>query len=305
MIVRSRPSVLRLFFIMRGSIIPDIIGQILLVCAISCAVVAAHRYAPNSVPIFDGAPYALIGIALSVFLGFRNNACYDRWWEARKQWGEMIVQARNMTRQTLVLTDADDAARKRVLGLVIAFTWQFAESLRPGASKSAELEKWLTAADRQTVASSASKPEAITRLIAAEFAALRRSGAISDIVFQMLDQTLGRMAGVQAACERIANTPVPFAYTLLLHRTAYMFCFLLPFGFADTLGWATPIATGLVAYTFFGLDSLSEHLEMPFLDIPNGLALSAMAETLEINLRESMGETNLPPLPIARGYVLM
>jgi hypothetical protein len=71
---------------------------------------------------------------------------------------------------------------------------------------------------------------------------------------QMLDHTINRMAVVQASCERIRSTPVPFGYTLLLHRTAYLFCFMLSFGFADTLGWATPFAVAVVAYTFFGLD---------------------------------------------------
>jgi putative membrane protein len=61
----------------------------------------------------------------------------------------------------------------------------------------------------------------------------------------------------------------------------------------------------LVAYTFFGLDALSFHLEEPFADIPNGLAISAMAETIEINIREALGETNLPPMPKARDFILM
>lgn len=125
------------------------------------------------------------------------------------------------------------------------------------------------------------------------------------MMFQTLDGTVGRMALVQVACERISNTPVPFAYTLLLHRTAYLFCILLPFGFANALGWVTPFAVAMVAYTFFGLDALSFQLEEPFADIPNGLAISAMAETIEINLRDALGETNLPPLPLPRGFILM
>ena len=309
MIVRPRPNFLELFFVLRGSILPDIIGQIASTAAFAALVIFAHRQWPGVIPVFDGAPFALVGIALSIFLGFRNNACYDRWWEARKQWGELIFLARNFARQTLALesTPGPEGAesRRRLIRLVIAFTWGLARHLRPSAQGRSGPAEWLDGGDAEFVAQSRNGPDAILRLLGQELARLRAGGAIGDILFQTLDTTLGRMGLVQAACERISNTPVPFAYTLLLHRTAYVFCILLPFGFADSLGWASPFAVALVAYTFFGLDALSMHLEEPFADIPNGLAVSAMAETIEINLREAIGETNLPPLPQARGFILM
>lgn len=309
MIVRPRPNFLELLFILRGSIVPDIIGQIAATAAFAALVIFAHRQWPHMMPVFGGAPFALVGLALSIFLGFRNNACYDRWWEARKQWGEHIFLSRNFARQTLALEEthgeAGAAVRRRLLRLVIAFTWALARHLRPSARSGSGTDEWLEGEQAALVASARNRPDAILRLLGRELARLRAGGAISDIMFQTLDATLGRMGLVQAACERISNTPVPFAYTLLLHRTAYVFCFLLPFGFADALGWATPFAAALVAYTFFGLDALSMHLEEPFADIPNGLAVSAMAETIEINLREALGETNLPPMPKPIGYILM
>ncbi|MET3352779.1 UNVERIFIED_ORG: putative membrane chloride channel (bestrophin family) [Xanthobacter viscosus] len=87
---------------------------------------------------------------------------------------------------------------------------------------------------------------------------------------------------------------MPFGYALLLHRTAYLFCFLLPFGFADVLGWGTPLAAALVAYTFFGLDALGGELEEPFGTLPNDLPIAALATAIEIILREGMGERDLP-----------
>lgn len=86
MIVRSRPSLLTLFFVLKGSIILRTWPQLAAVGVLSVMVVAAHRQAPALVPGINPAPLTLIGIALSVFLSFRNNACYDRWWEARKLW---------------------------------------------------------------------------------------------------------------------------------------------------------------------------------------------------------------------------
>jgi putative membrane protein len=306
LIVRPRPSFIQLLFITRGSIVPEIIGHVLAMAGVAVLVVLAHRLWPSYVPSFGGAPFALVGIALSIFLGFRNNACYDRWWEARRQWGEMIAVARNLARQTLVLDGAPGAeVRTTLLRLQIAFARSLARSLRKSAGDFSGVAVFLPLEDVASVEASRNRPDAILRLMGRELAGLRARGEISDILFQALDVSLGRLALVQAACERIHNTPVPFAYTLLLHRTAYIFCLLMPFGFADALGWGTPFAAALTAYAFFGLDALSVHLESPFEDNPNGLALAAMSETIEINLREALGETDLPPTPVPTNFLLM
>ncbi len=99
---------------------------------------------------------------------------------------------------------------------------------------------------------------------------------------------------MQVACERIRSTPTPFTYSLLLHRTAYAFCFLLPFGVAGTLRWASSLLCGLIAYAFFGLDALGDELQEPFGTGMNALPLYAMARTVEISLLEAVGETDLP-----------
>ncbi len=299
MIVRPRPSLLKLFFITQGSIVPRIVPQILIVGLLSVAVVLCHQMWPKILPSYAGAPFALLGIAISVFLNFRNSACYDRWWEARRHWGELILFSRNLGRQTLVL---DEAPRRRLLTLGCAFAHALVVHLRPGqegggAREDETVLKFLTSDQAARWRDNRFPPDSLTRAMGEELAALRRSGTLSDILFQTIDRTLGDMTMVQTACERIRSTPVPFGYTLLLHRTAYLFCFLLPFGFADTLGWATPVATMLVAYTFFGLDALGDELEEPFGLRANTLPLAALAKTIELVLREAMGERDLPKLP--------
>jgi putative membrane protein len=308
MIVRPRPSLLQLFFILRGSVITRIFPQVVLVFALSALVVTLHRVRPDLVTGVNSAPYALLGIALSIFLGFRNNACYDRWWEARKEWGRLITAARDFARQTLILNAKAGAAptgiRATLLQLAVAFAQALVCHLRPGQD-AAKARAKLPADLLGAFDASRNPPDVILRRMGAVAADLLARAQISDIQFGILDATIGRMSGVLAACERIRNTPVPFGYTLLLHRTAYIFCFLLPFGFADALGWGTPFASALVAYTFFGLDALGDELEEPFGNLPNGLPIQALADTIEINLREALGETDLPPLPQPRDYLLM
>ena len=121
-----------------------------------------------------------------------------------------------------------------------------------------------------------------------------QSAEIGELLFAHLDERLVAVSAIQAACERIKVTPTPFTYTLLLHRTAYAFCFMLPFGLVGTLGFATPIFCAVVAYAFFGLDELASELEEPFGEWLNSLPLSAMAQTVEISLLETLGEVNVP-----------
>jgi putative membrane protein len=89
MIVRPRPTVLELFFVKQGAILPRIWRQILLFSGIAAVIVLAHKTLPHLVPGHPPGPYALLGIALSIFFSFRNNACYERWWDARIQWGHL------------------------------------------------------------------------------------------------------------------------------------------------------------------------------------------------------------------------
>ena len=100
------------------------------------------------------------------------------------------------------------------------------------------------------------------------------------------------------------HTPVPFAYTLLVHRTAMLFCLLLPFGLVGALGLATPLVTAILAYAFFGLDALGTELEAPFEATANGLALDAMVRGAEIDLLDALGTAELPAPLRPAGFLL-
>ncbi len=297
MIVRKRPGALELFFVLKGSILPRIWPQLLGVGLLSALVVAAHRFAPDLAPSVDPAPFALIGVALSVFMSFKNNASYDRWWEARKLWGQIIQTARDLARQTIVLDPGPGQVspeRREILHAVVGFAGAAVRQLRresgglePGASPGP-----INPAD------------AFLTQISRRIGALLRAGRLEPVEALTLNESLVRLNQALVGCERLANTPLPFPYALLLHRTAYLFCFMLPFGLADSLGWASPLATMLAAYTFFGLDAVGEELEEPFGLAPNDLPISAYATLVEINLRAALGETDLPPAPLPKDYVL-
>lgn len=290
MIVRSRPGPLEILFALNGSILPRVVGRLTLTAAITVGAVLAHRARPDLPVHLAAAPFALIGLALSIFMSFRNNACYDRWWEARKLWGELIIAVRAFVRQTALLPVE---RRKAMLNGVGGFVFGLAARLRD-RDEAAEIARWTPheAAPNATDAALTAVGHACAELV--------RDGVIDPIRYSVLEARLTEMSQVQAGCERIKTTPLPFAYALLLHRTAHIFCLMLPFALAPVLGWWTLLLSLLVAYTFFGLDALGDELEDPFGDDPNDLPLDAMSRMLERELLYAQGRTDLPPVWPAR-----
>jgi putative membrane protein len=237
-------------------------------------------------------------------MGFRNSICYERWWEGRRQFGALVSHARQFGREAYLVDDADGSARKRMIDLIIAYTQALIPHLRPGANARKALAR-LSPADRDVCAASRNPPDALLRMIVHELDALRRAGRLSEISFQTLDRTIGDISLTQAACERLRSTPIPLVYRLLLYRTSYLFLMLLPFGYVESHSWAAPVVAGLIAYAFFGLDELAGQLERPFDTHPNSLPIEALADTIEINLRETLGEADLPALPAPKNHLLM
>ncbi len=298
MIVRQKPNALKLFFTLRGSIIPKIYPQILLITLLSAVITSIQHWFPVSFSSYSTAPFTLLGVALSLFLGFRNNASYQRWWEARGLWGQLVFDARSLTRQLLSFIDEETEAgrdmQRRMIYLSIAFTHALRHRLRD-SSPWQDIERFVEPEYHASMRQAQNLPEYLMRLMGKNLGNSRRQRLLSEFMVQNMDERLTSMTVVLAACERIQNTPLPFAYMLLVHRTTYLYCFMLPFGLVSSLGWATPLICAVIAYTFFGLDALSEELEEPFGVAANHLPLTALSRTIEINLLEALGETNLPP----------
>lgn len=301
MIVRRRPRAWELPWIFRLSILPKIAPQILTITAFSAGVAWVWHVHPYLLRNFTAAPFTLLGIALSIFLGFRNNVSYDRWWEARRQLGALIGEARSLARLAVTLPGGDRGRRERLVRRVIGYVYGLMAHLR-GVSMPAEVQTYT--ADAAQSASARNVPDALLREISAENGAMLAEGEIGEQVYRLFEDRVAAMAAIQVACERLRGTPVPFTYTLLLHRTAYAFCLMLPFGLVGTLGFATPVFCAIVAYAFFGLDELGSELEEPFGEWLNSLPLTAMARTVEISLLEALGETGLPEDALPEAFIL-
>jgi len=285
---------------MHGSIVPRIAPALLLLIAFTVTIVLLQRFHWMEMPNFSLAPFTILGIALSLFLGFRNEAAYDRWWEARTLWGDMVHQIRGLARssETLLGTEAQEGEagqlRRELLHWMAAHCHALRGALRQEDCR-ADIEPWIGKASTEQMLAHANPADYCLRHAGRILGTLYHRQYIDSIGLRILDEHLSEMARVQAACERIASTPLPFAFTLLTHRTALVYCYTLPFVLVAPLGFYTVLFTTLVAYTFFGFDVLSQELEGPFGREANDLPLDALCRVNEISIAEALGE---PPPPL-------
>lgn len=294
MIVRDRPSALGLMLAWKGSVVPHILPHILLAGLFAVVVtwISRHHYLDGFVE-YTLLPFTLMGIALSILLSVRNTATYNRWWEARQQWGRMVYEMRSLARAGGIYLSPE--RRHKLMMRALAHAHLLRGQLRDENVR-ADLPSSLPVALVDEALGSRNPAAFMLQQAGNVVAEAHRAGDIDSVAAAALDQHLHGLAGIQAASERIAQTPLPFAYTLLAHRTAYVYCYLLPFGLAPGAGWFTPVFTATVAYTFFGLDRLSEQLEFPFGRQANDLPLDAICRVHEISVAEALGEPAPEPL---------
>jgi len=305
-IIRDRPSGLKLFLLLRGSILPRILPTLVVNIVVALLVTWSHGDLWDLKITLTTIPFTLIGLPVAIFLGFRNNSAYDRFWEGRKLWGELVLRSRNLARQCLGLIDGEGEARAgdglgevrvRMVLRAVAFVHALRDQLRQQALDP-RLAGMLRAQEFAQARHAPNRPDYLMQRMGQDLRQCLKEKRIDPCLAASIDATLSAMTAAAASCERIKNTPVPFSYSLLLHRTAYLYCFLLPFGLVDTIGFMTPVVVAIVAYTFFGLDALGDELEEPFGTEPNDLPLDAICRAIEIDLRSALGDEHLPP-PLA------
>ncbi len=300
MIVRDQPSALKLFFVLQGSIVPNIIGRIIGVAVLTAVVLLVDLHLIE-LPHVSIAAMGIFGVALSLFLGFRNNAAYDRWWEARKLWGAMIADLRTLGRDLSIFVGRGED-RVEILSLGVGFAHLHRGFLR-GADVQTEITAWVGDDQAKALLAQTNPADAALRAMAERISQLAAQGGVSGFGQMRLSETLAALAAAQAGCERILTTPLPFVYSLMVRRTTYLYCWLLPFALIEATNWFAPIFAAIVAYVFFGLQAVTNELELPFRNAHNGLPLDAMCRIIEVSAAEALDRAP-PPLMTPNDHVL-
>lgn len=293
MIVRPHQHWFLRLFDWHGSVLSRIAFRLSLNLLMSVIAILGYPWYSTLGIHLTTAPFSLIGVSIAIFLGFRNNASYARFIEARTLWGNLHITQRSLLRQVKTLRGLRAEQVQEFIGLQLAFSWSLKHRLRKTDAQ-ADLQRLLPPAWHAAVLGHP-MPTSQIMLCMGEWLAQRRDeGLVTDIVWQSIDDNLNHLSAYLGGCDRLASTPIPFAYSLILHRTVYLFCTLLPFALVADLHLMTPLVSVFVSYTFLSLESLAEELEDPFGTAPNHLPLDALCVNIERNLKAMNNDFPLP-----------
>ena len=291
MIVRPHQSWFRLLFVWRGSVLKSIIPQLAFMTVVSCVAVVTHgRVFGEKIPL-NTTLLTLFGLTLAIFLGFRNTTSYQRFDEARHLWGQLLIAGRALASQALCYLPREEA--QAVADEIVAMVYALKHELRQTDPR-ADLERLLGAERARELMGRTERAPALLHQLRQRLAAHNAAGRISDTRFWTLDAQLADLGRAVGGCERIASTPIPFAYGVLLHRTVYTYCVLLPFGLVDAAEVFTPLLCVFLSYTLIALEAIANEVSEPFGLAPTALALDAISRNIERSVFELCGR-DLPP----------
>ncbi len=334
MIVHRKPKTwLRMLFVWQGTALQRIWKRLLFTVALAQIITYVDLGQGGRWTFHDDLtvlPFSLIGVALGIFLGFRNNTSYDRFWEGRKLWGLMVNYSRTFTRQILTmigpiqkefegrLTDgtrshyfgelpteqerAEDpdvdellAFHREMVHRLAAYVHCVRLHLRDEMNND-ELRRLLPDDEVDALAKESNRPNAILQTLGDRLREAWLRGWVHSQHMVTLERSLTEFSNIQGGCERIKSTPIPFSYTALIHSIVALYCYALPFGIVNETEWFTPLVVGIVSYAFFGLDAVGDEIEDPFGKDLNDLPLSTISTMIEVNIRQRIGDQDLPAL---------
>jgi putative membrane protein len=258
-------------------------------------------------------PLSIFGGVIGVIGGFRNASAYARWWEARIIWGTVTNSSRSFAREVLSMVaalDADyrtareiDGMRRTLVMHQIAYVHALRNHLR-GTPPWQELSSLISEEEIEHLRNQNNVPLAIQMKMASLVAQCYERGWIDNFRWVHLDRTLSILMDCQGASERIKNTPIPRLYDMFIRLFISVYCLLLPLGMVASLGLLTPVGSTLVGFIFLTLYQIGRDLETPFENLPHDVSLTAISRTIEINLKQMIGETKVPePLAPVNGIL--
>ncbi|WP_276484795.1 bestrophin family protein [Paraflavitalea pollutisoli] len=228
-----------------------------------------------------------LGTAVVLLLAFRTNQSYERWWEARLIWGAIVNDSRTLIRQVQSFSSkaAPDNLVKDMAERQIVWCYALGESLRrlPFTDKvSAYLQAKQVDSDNI--------PNALLSAHSQQIAEAYQNDHINSFQQIQLDTTVSRLTDAMGKCERIKNTVFPKSYSLLIHFIIYVFATLLPFGLSDE-NLAVEIGlTIVIPVVFVAIERTSILMQDPFENKPLDTPMTALSETIEMNIRKMTGD---------------
>ena len=266
-----------------------------------CAVTVTYYLLPFHAPEL---PLTIFGSALALFLGFRSNSSYQRWWEGRVLWGAMINASRNIARAArnfLPDPQARDLKReivKRQIAYVNALRCQLRR--QPIGE---DVIKFLEEQDKGKALARVNAANGLLDSTGRRIDIARRSGWIDTIQQTQMEAVLVDIANAQGGMERLKNTPLPVQYRFLPTIFTHIFCIALPIGLVETLGFATPLGSTVAGLMFLAVLRIGDDLTDPFANTVHDVPMTAMCRTIEIDLLQAIGDPAPEPHKPVKGVL--
>ncbi|HBP88812.1 MAG TPA: bestrophin family ion channel [Nitrospirales bacterium] len=248
---------------------------------------------------------SVFGTAVAILLAFRNNSAYERYWEARITWGELTNYSRNFASQVLVYiqppqgSDAQpgqvEELHREFIYRHLAFLVALRLQLREGYASNA-LSSFITKAELVRLEAVANRATQLNHWQAKRLQEVFDAGWIAPRAYVMgLMESLKDFYIAQGKCERIKNTPLPRQYGFFTKIFVWTFLLLLPFSLVQHLGWETLPIYVMLAFMFTVMERVGSRTEDPFDGKNEDVPMIAICRTIEIDLRQQLGETSVPP----------
>lgn len=262
-----------------------------------------HQLAINFTPI------GVLGSALAIFVAFRNNAAYGRWWEARKIWGGVVNSSRVLAR--LIITFADshthlenydsqksEAFKRSMVLHCIAWAHALRLHLRQ-QDHWEEIRPMLLSSTYQELLKSHNKPNYLHLLMGKKVYEAMANGTLGGFDSFQIEGQLLALANYQGAAERIKNTPLPRQYDFFTRMFVLLFTLLLPFGLAalfttPSLSWMMVPVSILISCVFIIMERTGAANEDPFENSITDVPMSSLSNAIERDLKEMIGHSELP-----------
>jgi putative membrane protein len=226
--------------------------------------------------------YSLIGFVISLLLVFRTNTAYDRWWEGRRKWGEIVNDTRNLAVK-LASTLKDDNDRNFFSRMIPNFVIAMKEQLRQGIDID-DLD--LTKEEHNKLIAGEHIPTTIIYLMYERVQDLKKRDILTEADQLILDKNLNPLLDSMGACERIKNTPIPFSYSLFLKKFIFIYVTTLPLAFVTIFGYYSALIATFVFYVLVSMEVLAEEIEDPFGSDDNDLPTDQLAERIKRVVQE-------------------
>lgn len=229
--------------------------------------------------------HTLLGVVLSFLLVFRTNTAYERWWEGRKLWGQLVNNSRNFAMKLATLLQDQEEERLFFRNLIPLFADTLKHHLRSEETR-IELFNDIPETTLQRIDMKKHLPNQIAAVMHHRIGELVRQKYITEVQALSLNQDLMTFTDVTGACERIKNTPIPYSYSVFIKKFILIYVATLPFGFVFSLGYFVVPIIGFIFYVLASLELIAEEIEEPFGGDENDLPLGRISTTIRSHINE-------------------